>query len=112
MADILVVSAIAEQKLLVFAKKQCRLRAPFVPYQHRPSPGSTNTNELPPRTLAIKPVGCLGGSHQVDAAIGESSCFCRALDAGELRIHAQKFFAGLAHLGIRFDAENAISIFQ
>ncbi len=75
-------------------------------------PGLTNADELAPRLLAIKPVGRLGGGDEVDAVIGESGRFCGSLHAGEMWIGAQKFLAGLAHVGIRFDAEHAIAILQ
>jgi hypothetical protein len=111
-AHILIVSAVLNQQLLVGAEKGRRSSAPLVPQQHSPTAGPADAVEFTSRLLPIKPVSRLGGGDQVDAVIGESRGFRRSRHAGELRISAQKFLPGMAHVGIRLHAVHAIAVLQ
>src|ERR1700756_5841746 len=83
-ADLLVIGAIGKHQLLIGAQKGTGVGAALVPDQHTPAAGLQDADKFVAGFCWIEPVGCLGGSDQVNAVVGESGGLG---DSG----HADKF---------------------
>lgn len=109
---LIVIRRVFAQQSFVPGKKGRRFRPPIIPHQDHPAVRTQNPRELGPATFAVEPMKCLPRDNKIHAALRECRRFRGSGNALEMSLLAQQPFRRFAHLTIRLNAKNPITICQ
>src|SRR5437899_2050026 len=112
MTYIFVIFCVAENKLLVFAKKRRGLHLPLVPDKPNIAAIFDYPEKLGTRRVRIEPMKRLRRDDEIDGAGWQCSRFCGTVYAFEIRKFAQDRLRRLPHRRIWLDTVDNIAVFK
>src|SRR5262249_8730351 len=109
--------AVGQEKLLIVAQEGRGVRASLIPDQHAPAPGLQNPEEFRSSSDAIKPMGGLRRSDEIDRLRAQRRLLCSARyrlqpAKGFLQPLTQQVVSRFSHLCIRFNREDTVAVLE